>query len=188
CPTCTRPLGKNLPGVLEMLDEQLDTVRVDGGYYKDRLQQLSEVPDQVREAEEIRRTRIADVQALERRLAKIQAALHERETTARELSEREARLAEVQGELSSVPAGYDSARHAARRSEVERLMPLEQEAMRFAVLVERAPKLAAELTRLTESLVAAEARERELIQLHASIRLEDARFHELRGSMEARQA
>src|SRR5690606_11145829 len=76
CPTCTRPLGKNLPGVLEMLDEQLDTVRVDGGYYKDRLQQLSEVPDQVREAEELRRTRIADVQALERRLAKIPAALH----------------------------------------------------------------------------------------------------------------
>src|SRR5690606_34170601 len=106
CPTCTRPLGDNLAGVLEMLDEQLDTVLVDGGYYKDRLQQLSATPQQVTDAEELRRTRAAELQHLERRLAKIQSALNELTQVKADLAEREARVTRLRAEVAALPTGY----------------------------------------------------------------------------------
>ncbi len=185
CPTCTRPLGDNLAGVLEMLDEQLDTVLVDGGYYKDRLQQLSATPQQVTDAEELRRTRAAELQHLERRLAKIQSALNELTQVKADLAEREARVTRLRAEVAALPTGYDTSRHAHTKAEVERLALLEQESNRLGVLVERAPKLATELEAIGERLAAAARRQQELAAERAAIQLDEARFNDLRVRMEA---
>ncbi len=188
CPTCTRPLGDNLAGVLEMLDEQLDTVLVDGGYYKDRLQQLSTTPQQVTDAEELKRTRAAELQHLERRLAKIQSALNELTQVKADLAERETRITRLRAEVAALPTGYDTSRHAHTKAEVERLALLEQESNRLGVLVERAPRLATELEAIGERLAAATRRQQELAAERAAIQLDEVRFNELRVRMETAEA
>jgi len=73
CPICARPLGTHFRTVLEVLDTQLETITVDGKYYRARIEQLEATPPQVESCDERRRT-LFDAQAkLERRLAKVQA-------------------------------------------------------------------------------------------------------------------
>src|SRR6185312_15761063 len=52
CPTCARPLKGTIRAVLELLDSQLETVLVDGNYYKGRMEQLLEMPADLRELDE----------------------------------------------------------------------------------------------------------------------------------------
>jgi exonuclease SbcC len=77
CPTCTRPLGTHLRGVLEMLDAQMETVRVDGNYFKGRLEQLLDMPEDVKALDERRRALFQEVANLERRMLKVQLAVQE---------------------------------------------------------------------------------------------------------------
>src|SRR5438132_6649132 len=77
CPTCSRPLGGSLHTVVEHLDEMIDSVRVDEGYYNSRVEQLEQMPEEVAALDEQRRTVTADVGKLERRLAKVQLAVQE---------------------------------------------------------------------------------------------------------------
>ena len=185
CPTCTRPLGDNLAGVLEMLDEQLETVEVDGNYFKDRLQQLSGTPQAVADADEARRARQAEVQGLERRLARIQAALAELAQVKAELVERDSRFEALGLELAKLPAGYDARHHAERKAEVDRLTPLEHESNRLAVLVDRAPRLATELAAIEERITNVSARVQLISAERAGIQLDEAGFQELRMQVEA---
>ena len=84
CPTCARPLGGHYRTVLDLLTEQADTVQVDGKYFRDRLEQLEQMPADVRALDERRRALTQDVGALERRLAKVQLAVQEGQQVARE--------------------------------------------------------------------------------------------------------
>ena len=44
CPTCARPLGVEYAKVLELLDRQIEEVRSNGNYYKQRIDQLQQEP------------------------------------------------------------------------------------------------------------------------------------------------
>ncbi|HXF25582.1 MAG TPA: SMC family ATPase, partial [Gemmatimonadaceae bacterium] len=55
CPTCNRVLGANFRSVVTHLAEQLETLRVDGQYYRDREDQLAAIPAGVSTLEEKRR-------------------------------------------------------------------------------------------------------------------------------------
>jgi exonuclease SbcC len=193
CPTCTRPLGKNYQTVLDLLDEQLDTVQVDGRYFKDRLEQLEEMPAEVTRLDERRRALTHDVAALERKLTKVQLAVQELATVGRELATREERLAKVQRDLLAIPAGYDAARHELLKREVARLTPLDQRAARLGALVEREPQLRregervdGELARVRERLAGARERRAELTTSepeYQALRAEhDAAAAEARGA------
>ena len=73
CPTCGRPLGREYGAVLELLSSQLEEVRLNGQYFRARLEQLAAAPTELAaalEAAEARRA--AQVEALagvERQLA-----------------------------------------------------------------------------------------------------------------------
>src|SRR5690348_2828741 len=131
CPTCMRPLGGNLRSVLELLDAQMETVRVDGNYYKSRLEQLLEMPADVKELDEQRRTIFAEVGALERRLMKVQLAVQELAQLGGDITAKEERQASLERELEAIPAGYDAERHEALRHELDRLVPLDAQATRL---------------------------------------------------------
>jgi len=148
CPTCTRPLGANYQTVLDDLDEKLDMVQVDGRYYKDRMEQLGQPPEEVKALDERRRALAAEAAALERRLAKCQAAAQELAQLLRDLELKARRHAAVERELAAIPAGYDAARHAELRREVERLQPLDGRAARLGALVDREPQLRREQERV----------------------------------------
>jgi exonuclease SbcC len=154
CPTCARPLGGHYGTVLDLLDEQAETVRVDGNYFKARLEQLEQMPPEVKALDERRRELTQSVGGLERRLAKVQLAVQERHQVARDATGKEQRLATLEREIAAIPGGYDAMRHASLQGEVERLAPLDARAARLGALVEREPHLSRDRARV-ESEVAA---------------------------------
>ena len=180
CPICARPLGVSYNSVLELLDEQLETVRVDGGYYKNRLEQLTEMPEDVKALDERRRTAQQEVGLLERKLAKVQLAVQELTQLQRETQGKEERIAKVRADLALIPAGYDRERHATVRSEMEALSPLDARAARLGALVDRAPQLERDRERVAAQLTGVEERLAALRARRDAITLSERDFESLR--------
>ena len=150
CPTCARPLAGTLRSVLELLDSQVETVRVDGNYYKGRVEQLHEMPADLREMDDRRRTLTQEASVLERRYMKVQLAVQELAQIIGDITVKEERLASLAGELDAIPAGYDPERHDTVRRELDRLMPLDAKATRLSAQIEREPALQRESTQVRQ--------------------------------------
>jgi exonuclease SbcC len=141
CPTCSRKLGENLENVVEHLTETIETLRVDGAYYKSRFEQLSEMPANVKELDEKRRTLTADTGALERKLARVQLAVQELTGLTRDLAVKERRLEQMQRDIAVIARGFDATRYEFVKSEIAKLAPLSDRAARLGALLEREPAL-----------------------------------------------
>jgi exonuclease SbcC len=184
CPTCMRPLGRSLRSVLELLDGQMETVRVDGNYFKGRLDQLIEMPDDVKELDERRRLLYQDVGALERRLTKVQVAVHELAQVGGDIAGKEERFASITAELAAIPPGYDQQRHERVRAELDRLSPLDARAARFRLQIEREPQLIREQRRAAEGLDAVRRRLEDIRARRDALAFSETDFAELRQSYE----
>ncbi|MBA3671750.1 MAG: SMC family ATPase, partial [Gemmatimonadaceae bacterium] len=106
CPTCERPLHDHYRTVLDHFDEQLEALVQDGRYFKSRLEQLDEMPVEVRELDERRRATFEEVGRLERKLAKVQLAVQELAGVSRDLHARELRFEQVHADRSAIASGY----------------------------------------------------------------------------------
>ena len=162
CPTCARPLGDTYRAVLDLLDEQIETVRVDGNYFKARFEQLMEMPEDVQALDEQRRALSLEVSTLERRLTKVQLAVQELAHVESDLAGKNERAAQVHAELTAIPPGYDAARHESLRAEIERLTPLDARAARLSAQLERVPQVERERVGAVERLDAIRERLRAL--------------------------
>jgi exonuclease SbcC len=145
CPTCARPLGAEYANVLELLDRQIEEVRANGNYYKQRIEQLQQEPAQLVEIDERK-------VALERELSEAnaqQGRLHAQAHEAGPLREEQQRLllrvAELEGAIEGLADAYDQARHEAVIRETRALEPLALQAERFRVVAERSEAVAADL-------------------------------------------
>jgi exonuclease SbcC len=145
CPTCARPLGVEYAKVLELLDRQVEEVRSNGNYYKQRIDQLQQEP-----------VGLADIEAqkvtLERELSEAtaqQGRLHAQAHEAGPLREEQKRLlvrvGELEGVLEGLADSYDQARHEVVVRETRALEPLALQAERFRVVAERSEAVAVEL-------------------------------------------
>ena len=181
CPTCARPLGGSLHTVVEHLDEMLETVNVDGNYYKARVEQLEQMPDDVRELDEKRRATMQEVGTLERRLAKVQLAVQELGSIIREVAAKQQRLVQMQRDISRIPPGYDPARHSEVIADVERLTPMEAEAARFQAMLEREPQLKLEQTRIAQEVMRVQSTLGTLRTRRAQISYTEKEFNELKA-------
>jgi exonuclease SbcC len=188
CPTCERPLHDHYRTVLDHLDEQLDALVADGKYYKGRLEQLEEMPPEIRALDERRRSTFDEVGKLERRLAKVQLAVQEIGQVTRELAAKEQRFEQVRRDRALIPAGYDPARHTAARRELERLRPLDARATRLATQLERQPVLVAERNRAAGGLAAAQGRILSVIARRDLLSFSEQSYAELRGTHDAAAA
>jgi DNA repair protein SbcC/Rad50 len=184
CPTCSRPLGGSLHTVVEHLDELMDTVNVDGNYYKARVEQLEQMPDDVRELDESRRVLMQEVGTLERRLAKVQLAVQELGTIVREIAAKQQRQVQMKRDLSRIPPGYDPARHAEVIAEVDRLMPMEAEVGRFQAMLEREPQLKLEGTRIAQEIMRVQSTLGTLRTRRAQISFTEKDFNELKAEFD----
>ncbi len=158
CPICERALHDHYRSVLDHFDEQMASLVADGKYFTSRIEQLEEMPSEVRELDERRRATFDEVGKLERRLAKVQLAVQELTSVSRDLHAREQRFAQVRADRETIPGGYDAVRHAAARRELERLGPLNGRATRLAALMERRPVLESERDRAAAGLANAQQR------------------------------
>jgi exonuclease SbcC len=180
CPTCARPLGANFQGVMDMLAEKMDTVTVEGRYFRDRLEQLRKTPDDVIALDERRRTAHADIADLERQIAKLHAATAERDRLSSDIAEKEARRVRLLETLAALPTGYDGRRHAKVRRELQRLDSKVKEAQRLRLLVERSAAIETELAEATGRIAQVRARIESLGAERAAIGFSDEYFVAIR--------
>jgi exonuclease SbcC len=188
CPTCTRPLGESFRTVLDSLEEQLDTLRADGQYFRSRAKQLEGEPAAVAQLSERRRTLATEAQQLERRVVKCQAALQELASVDRDLTARRERLESVRRGLAELPVGYDAARHAAVRDDVATLAPLEQQRARSETLVARESQTLAVRDRATAALAQVRERAAALHQRRAQVAFSEEQYAALRAGHERAEA
>lgn len=188
CPTCGRPLGATVRTVLDQLGEQIETVRVDGNYYRQRAEQLAQAPSLIETLEETRRATQHEVAAAERRLARIQAALAEAVQVGEQRSQVAARLAESTAQLAAIPTGYDSQLHATLRAGLSRLQELENQVARVSGLVERELATRTERTRVLAARDAARARMITLEEQCAALGMDDGAYVSVREAYEVASA
>jgi exonuclease SbcC len=184
CPTCARPLGDTYRAVLDLLDEQIETVRVDGNYYKARFEQLMEMPEDVQALDEQRRALSLEVSTLERRLTKVQLAVQELAHVESDLAGKNERAAQVAAELEAIPPGYDAARHDQLRAEIERLTPLDARAARLSAQLERVPQVERERSGALDRLAAVRERLAALQGRRAETTVSEPEHEALRGEYE----
>jgi len=180
CPTCGRPLGASYRGVLELIMEQVETVRIDGNYYRQRVDQLAKPPVLVETLEEQRRTATQELAGIERRMIRIQTALAERVTIAAQRAEVAQRLLETRTSLSALATGYDATVHAQLRAELTRLGDVGARAARLNALMERAPLRRDELARAEAARAKAQERAQLLSEQRALLHTDDSAFASLR--------
>jgi exonuclease SbcC len=151
CPTCARPLGSEYAKVLELLDRQIEEVRSNGNYYKQRIEQLQQEPAALAETDHRRLQ-------LERELSEATAAvgrLHAQAQEEKPLGEEQGRLLlrveELEKALVQVSGSYDQKRHEAVLRETRTLEGLALMVERFRVAAERSDALGAELQAAREA-------------------------------------
>ncbi len=181
CPTCSRPLGGSLHTVVEHLDELMETVNVDGNYYKARVEQLEHMPEDVQQLDEKRRVLMQEVGTLERRLAKVQLAVQELGTIVRDIAAKQQRLVQMHRDISRIPPGYDPMRHNEVSAEVDRLTPIEAEASRFQAMLEREPQLSLEQTRIGHEVMRIQSTLGTLRTRRAQISFTEKDFNDLKA-------
>jgi exonuclease SbcC len=157
CPTCQRLLGEHFRGVHDGLEEQLETITVDGRYFTTRLEQLEKMEVEFKELEDQRKVMVQQVSELERSMTRAQAASQELGLVTRELSLKEQRHDQIAIELRSIPSGFDERRYAELERELDRLSPLNEQATRLSARVDREPVLQAEYEDVSRRLADARA-------------------------------
>lgn len=157
CPTCSRALGDNLHTVVEHLTESVDSLRADGLYYRNRFDQLSEMPATVIALDERRRVLTGETGALERKLTRVQLAVQELAGIVRDIVHKERRIEQMRRDIEVIARGFDATRYDFVRSELARLAPFELRLTRLGALVEREPQILQEKHEYTTALSSIES-------------------------------
>jgi exonuclease SbcC len=171
----------------------LETVRIDGNYYRQRVEQLVAVPAPIDAMDERRRTMQSELSAAERRLQRIHTAMAEAAQIADARTELAARLAQATAQLAELPVGYDAQRHRTLRDEVVRLQELETKAARVGGMVEREEATRAEKGRVTALCETARTKVVELERQRSALGMDEAAYQRVReahdrASAESRRA
>ncbi len=180
CPTCGRPLGANFDTVLSQVDEKLEMVRVDGNYYRQRVEQLTPLPSPIVAAEEVRRDLQDEWQSAERRLQRIRTAVSEAGAVAEQRARLALRVNEATQALSLLPAGYDAVRHSVLRESAARLAVLEKKMASLASVAGRGDALRQEFDAVCKATDELRERLRLLGESLAELSLSDDRHDEVK--------
>jgi len=184
CPTCGRPLGDTYRAVLDQLHEQMETVRVDGNYYRQRSEQLTATPTAIEESEAKRAQLRLDLQTAEKRLGRIQGALSEAADNARQRETVSAQLDAARAALAELPSGFDATELARLREETARRQVLEREASHLGALVDKELVTRTERTRVAAMRDAARTRLLDLEAQQARAGMDDAAYLAMREAFE----
>ncbi|HKC48609.1 MAG TPA: SMC family ATPase [Gemmatimonadales bacterium] len=164
CPTCQRPLGKEYEAVLGLLDRQLEEITLNGNFFKQRAQQLTEPPEPVAEAERERDAARDVSRTATEHAGELKAQAEERTRAMAERDEEAPRLAELKTRLATKPSRYDGARLDAVRAELTALEPLVQEAAALEARARLAQTLVKEAEQAEQLLSRREQQVKQLVE------------------------
>ncbi|MGH7545920.1 MAG: AAA family ATPase, partial [Gemmatimonadota bacterium] len=188
CPTCQRPLRKELDRVLEVLQGQLESVTQDGTWWRKRQRQLEREPEALQEMEK----KVADLEkaqdAAEARWTKSQNAGADLERERRERAEREKALANLTSQLDRLPTGYDADRHRAHQEQLNGLRRIQEEVTRLETRLERRPALLARRADAEKRAGEAETRAAKLQAERAALAYSAEELETVRTAFEAARA
>jgi len=162
CPTCKRPLGPEYAAVLGLLDAQLEVIKGDGKYFRQRLEQLAQLPAKLRDAEAERDRVLEESRRASARAGELRAQAEERHRAGAQASALRGRAAALERQLAAHPAGYDASRHDAVRAELATLEPIALEAAALEERARRAEALVPEAEQAEQRLSTGERRVRAL--------------------------
>ena len=157
CPTCGRPLGGDLDGVVGLLERQLEEIQLHGNFYRQRTEQLQDVPEEVARLEQERVALDTTVAETSAELGGLERAAREGPGLARGLEAVRARLAAEEAILAAEPVAYDPDQHAAVEREIAALEPLALQGARLRGLADRAGALVGEFEGAERALSEREA-------------------------------
>ena len=146
CPTCTRPLGAEYENVLGLLERQIEEVKSNGNFYKQRIDQLQNEPAGLDELDRQRLKVEQDLSDATAELGRLEAQAQDAGRLGEERGRLLTRVAELEAALGEAPAPYDERRHRMVERDIRELEPLALEAERLRVVGERAAALGDELT------------------------------------------
>jgi len=165
CPTCGRPLREEYETVLGALARELEEIELNGKFYAQRVEQLSEEPDALTGARGAAAAARATVEQAAEALAETRARETEAQDLGAERSRVDAEIGALEREVASLPEAYDAERHDALRDLLRAREPLLARASALRVQAERAEALVSEaevadrnLTEREEQLRAVEQR------------------------------
>ncbi|HEY2163793.1 MAG TPA: SMC family ATPase [Gemmatimonadaceae bacterium] len=188
CPICARPLGTHFRSVLDVLDNQIETITVDGKYFRARIDQLVAVPPEITTLADRRRELMDAASKLERRVAEIQAGVRALSTIQTDLVAKDERHTMVANELAGLAVNYDAARHADVRALVDRLAPLAVRATKLAAQLEREPVLVEERTTVRAKLEEIQLRRADVARQTQTLGFSEDAFNALRGRFDSAEA
>ena len=162
CPTCRRPLGAEHSAVLSELEEQLEVIVQDGKWLKQRIEQLTEPPPAVTQAEAARDVLREEARQASEREGNLRAQTSERSRAQKERAGLAKRTQEIERRVAARDAGYDAARHNEVRSELARLEPVALQAAGLSARADRAEALVSEAELAEKALSAREEHVRQL--------------------------
>ncbi|HET8712992.1 MAG TPA: SMC family ATPase [Gemmatimonadales bacterium] len=167
CPTCRRPLGAEHDAVLGVLDRQLEAIVEDGKYFKQRIEQLSEPPEAVTQADAARDALREEVRLASEREGTLREQARERARLQKERAGLARRTEEMERRVAARDGGYDADRHNEVRAELARLEPVALAAAALKARADRAEALVGEAELAEKAL---SAREEQVKQLDAAVK------------------
>jgi exonuclease SbcC len=162
CPTCSRPLGDEYESVLGVLGRQLEEVKFQGKFYRQREQELAAEPGSLVELGARRTALQAEVRRLTEQAARLEQQLSERVRVEAERASLDLQRADLAARLGDSPTRADEARLADIRRQIAALEPLETQAVRLQFAAERAGELVPRAALAEQELSALESRVRDL--------------------------
>lgn len=185
CPICTRPLADHFREVVDHLDGKLTDIEVEGKYYRNRVEQLQDVPQPLREIilriDELE----TQVEALNAKITAAQLDLQQHAQITHDIADREARLGEIVGQLAAIPSGYHPSVHAQLRQQEAQLAPMLQRSQRLGALTEREPRVRREAEKARKQLARVRERLGDLREALQESRFSEAGFTKLKAAFEA---
>jgi exonuclease SbcC len=188
CPICTRPLADHFREVLDDLDGKLTAIEVDGKYFRNRVDQLEEMPATLRDLEALTAQLGQQIERQNQSVTDAQLRLQEHAQIARDIEEREQRLAAIVGQLEAIPSGYHETRHAQLRQQHSQLAPIAERSVRLGALAEREPRVKKEGARVQKDLARVRIQVTQLRERQSASRFSEQAFAKLKESHEAASA
>jgi exonuclease SbcC len=185
CPICTRPLVDHFREVLDDLDGRLKEIEVNGKYYAARIEQLEAMPAPLVEAEASARGLTELVEQQAKALTALEVRMQEGRQAARDIAEREARLAATSADIDAIPSGYHVTRHAELRQRHEQFAPMAARSARLGALTEREPQVREELATVQKELTGTRKRLVALRKRQAASKFSETSFVMLRTVVDA---
>lgn len=188
CPICTRPLKDHFREVLDELDGKLSEIEVEGKYFRNRLEQLEEMPAPLRELTARMRELEAGIDRAARAVTEAQVRMQARTQAEHDIADRAQRLADVAAQLATIPLGYHATRHAQLTHRHAQLASLQERSVRLGALTEREPAVKTEIARVRTELGAARARAAALREGLGASRFSEQAHEKLRAAHDAASA